>query len=126
MTSNNGTSNNGTSNNGTSNKGTSGKSTPEGSTGVRVRLTQMLADHCGGEDDIALPLPGAAASVGWALRALTDRHEDLARLVWAPGGVFNDQLVAFVNQENVRHLQGMDTPLRDGDEIMLITAVEGG
>jgi ferredoxin-nitrite reductase len=64
--------------------------------------------------------------VGEALHDLTARHPPLAALVWRPDGGFNDQLVAFLNREDVRRLQALDTPVRPGDELVLITAVEGG
>ncbi|RJQ26758.1 MAG: MoaD/ThiS family protein [Peptococcaceae bacterium] len=32
----------------------------------------------------------------------------------------------FVNGENVRYLQGMDTPLQEGDELTIIPAIAGG
>lgn len=89
---------------------------------IQVRLTQMLADHCGGEDTLTVQ----GRTVGEALRNLTARHPGLARLVWTPAGEFNEQLVAFVGQEDVRRLKGMNTPLGEDDELMLITAVEGG
>jgi molybdopterin converting factor small subunit len=63
--------------------------------------------------------------VGEALAALTADHPALARLVWRDGH-FNEQLVAFVNRDDVRRLQRMETPLRPGDRVVLITAVEGG
>lgn len=93
---------------------------------LRVRLTQMLADHCGGEDDFALTLAPGELTAGAALRTLTGLHAALGPLVWTADGAFNDQLVAFLNQEDLRRLQGLETPLQDGDELMLITAVEGG
>ena len=89
---------------------------------VRIALTQLLADHADGEDRHLTE----GGTVGEALAHLTARHPGLHRLVWRPGGAFNEQLVAFRNRDNVDDLDGMDTSVTDGDEIMLITAVEGG
>ena len=66
------------------------------------------------------------ATVADALEDLTRRHPALEALVWRGPGVFNDQLVLFLNREDVRRLEGMRTALNPGDELMLITAVEGG
>ena len=98
----------------------------QGAATVRLRLTQMLAEFCEGQDDLTLPLPGATATAGELLHRLTDTYPGLARLLWTETGDFNPQMVAFCNQADLRALQGMATPLNGGDELMLITAVEGG
>ena len=88
---------------------------------VRIELAHALAELAGGADVVEVP----GGTVGEALAALTARYPALAPLVWR-GGQFNDQLVAFVGNDDARRLQGMDTPLRPGVRLMLITAVEGG
>ena len=88
---------------------------------VRIELAHVLAELAGGAERVEVE----ADTVGAALRALTARHPALAPLVWREGR-FNDQLVAILNREDVRRLQALDTPLRPGDALMLITAVEGG
>jgi ferredoxin-nitrite reductase len=90
--------------------------------GVRIVLAHLLAELIGGQDHV----DAQGDTVGEALRDLTARHPPLAALVWRADGGFNDQLVAFLNREDVRRLRGLDTPLRPGDELVLITAVEGG
>lgn len=89
---------------------------------MRIALAHLLAEQIGGADTVEVE----AATVEEALRALTQAHPALAALVWRPDGSFNDQLVAFRNRDDVRRLQGLATPLRPGDELVLITAVEGG
>ena len=32
----------------------------------------------------------------------------------------------FVNNENIRDLQGLETPLKEGDRLMLIPSIAGG
>jgi molybdopterin converting factor small subunit len=89
--------------------------------GVRIELAHALAELAGGADTVEVQ----ADTVGGALHALTARHPALAPLLWREGR-FNDQLVAFLNREDVRRLRGLETPVRSGDSLMLITAVEGG
>ena len=42
----------------------------------------------------------------------------------------NNELRPFVNlflgDEDVRHLQGVETPLKDGDKLMIIPSIAGG
>ena len=41
-------------------------------------------------------------------------------------GVLRRHVNVFVNGENVRSLQGLDTGVKDGDEVSIIPAVSGG
>ena len=88
---------------------------------VRIELAHALAELAGGAEVVEVE----AGTAGEALAALTAHHPALAALVWR-AGTFNDQLVLFVGRDDVRRLQGLETPLRPGDRLMLITAVEGG
>lgn len=41
-------------------------------------------------------------------------------------GVLRDVIAIFVNKENLRHLEGLKTPLQDGDEIIILRADMAG
>lgn len=89
---------------------------------VRISLAAVFADRIDGVDVVRL----GGRTVGEVLHALTERHPALAGLVWTAEGAFNEQLVAFLNRQDVRGLSALDTPVQSGDELMLITAIEGG
>ncbi len=89
---------------------------------VRVSLAAPLAEHAGGLRDLEIE----GATVGEVLRNLTGAHKTLARLLWRENGEFNPVLVVFRNQDDVRVKQGMDTPVTEGDEIAIISALDGG
>jgi molybdopterin converting factor small subunit len=66
------------------------------------------------------------ATVGEALAALVGAYPDLGpRLLDADGGI-NRFVNVFLNDTDVRHLQGLDTPLRDPDTLLLLPAMAGG
>jgi molybdopterin converting factor small subunit len=88
---------------------------------VRIELAQALAELADGEDAVTLQ----ADTVRHALRDLGTRYPRLGELLWR-GEALNGQLVAFLNRDDIRRLQGLDTPLAPGDKLVLITAVEGG
>lgn len=55
----------------------------------------------------------------------TERPELLRR--WGNGeGQLRGNLDVFINGENIRYQEGMDTELRDGDEVYVISLIAGG
>jgi sulfur carrier protein ThiS len=60
------------------------------------------------------------------LRALAQRHPTVRPLLWRTDGQPNPVLVCFVNGRQLPSAGAPATPLRDGDELLLISAVEGG
>ena len=89
---------------------------------VEVALATSLADAIGGEHS----LQGEGGTVGDVLRNLSERHPPLARLLWREGGVLNPVLAVFRNRDDIRTLEGLATPVRPGDEVAVISALEGG
>jgi molybdopterin converting factor small subunit len=89
---------------------------------VQVTLAPILADAIGGERTLRLE----GSTVGEVLRDLGERHAPLARLLWRDGGALNPMLAVFRNRDDVRSLEGLATPVRPGDEVAVISAVEGG
>lgn len=88
---------------------------------VRIRFTTLFAERIGGIASAEVE----ATSVSSALRALTDRHPELAPLVWAPGGSVNSVMVLFLNDRQLSPHE-LDTRVDAGDEIDIIPAIEGG
>jgi len=89
---------------------------------IQVRLAQVLADHAGGVADHVVP----GATVGEVLHALAALHPGLAAWLWTARGDFNPMLAAFLNRENIAALGSLAAPVREGDELMVVTALEGG
>ena len=88
---------------------------------VRIRFTTFLGERIGGISSVEV----SATTVGSALRALTDRYPELARLVWTGEDVINPMMAVFLNDQLVEPGQ-LGTALKPGDEIDLLAAVSGG
>ncbi|MBX3465840.1 MAG: molybdopterin-synthase adenylyltransferase MoeB [Planctomycetes bacterium] len=87
-----------------------------------VRIPTPLRPLCGGQDEVTVD----GATVREALDDLERRHAGFkARLLDGQGGV-RRFVNLFVNQDDVRHLQGLDTPLKAGDALSIVPAVAGG
>jgi MoaD family protein len=64
------------------------------------------------------------ATVGEALASVVQTEPRLkSRIFREDGGVW---VGIFINGRNIRQLQGMDTPLTDGDKLMLVPPISGG
>jgi sulfur-carrier protein len=88
---------------------------------VRVQVPAPMRQHTDGQSVVEV----AGASVKDALEALGAKHPGIT------GRLFdNGQLRRFVNlylnNEDVRYLDGLTTPVKDGDELAIIPAVAGG
>ncbi len=89
---------------------------------VKILLPSALRHLAEGRDAIELP----AATVGAALAALVERHPKLKNHLIAPDGGLRNFVNLYVGDEDVRHLEQLATPLRDGDVLAIVPAVAGG
>ncbi len=66
------------------------------------------------------------ATVGEALRALATRHPDTERQLFGEGGELNRYVNVYLNDEDVRVLAGLETPVNDDDTLVILPAMAGG
>ena len=60
------------------------------------------------------------------VRELEARYPELRERILGPDGQVHGHLNIYVNDQPVEELQGMQTPLRDGDQVAVIPAMVGG
>jgi molybdopterin synthase sulfur carrier subunit len=89
---------------------------------VSVRIPTPLRGHVGGASSVEL----AGGTVGEVLHELTRRHEKLHGRLFDEEGQLNRFVNVFLNDEDIRFLQGLDTKLKDGDGVKLVPAIAGG
>jgi molybdopterin converting factor small subunit len=68
----------------------------------------------------------SADTVRTALENLERSESALYRNICDETGAVRRHLNIFVNTQNVRDLEGIDTRLRPGDEVTILPAVSGG
>ncbi len=88
---------------------------------TRVSIPTALRQFAGGNNSLTVE----AGTVGEALTALTAQHPDLGNQLFANGELRNFVNV-YLNDDDVRYLQGMETPIAERDEISIIPAIAGG
>ena len=88
---------------------------------VEVRIPTILRSYTGG----AKSVDGDGATLEEVVKDLDSRHPGLqARLV--EDGALRRFVNVYVNDEDVRFLAGLATPLADGDSVTILPAVAGG
>ena len=87
----------------------------------RIRFTNLFAERIGGVNSVEVE----GATVESSLRALTDRHPSLSSLVWGKDGGLNGVMVVFLNDRQLGAAE-IGGPVGPGDEIDIISALEGG
>jgi sulfur-carrier protein len=88
---------------------------------VRVKIPTQLRAATGGEAETEIP----GATVGEVLDGLYERYDELRDRIADDGGLRRFVNV-FVGGEDIRFLDGLDTPVADGDEVTILPAVAGG
>ncbi|MDW7652185.1 MAG: MoaD/ThiS family protein [Bacillota bacterium] len=90
---------------------------------MTIYLPTPLRRHAGGVREVEVK----GATVREVFIGLKDSYPALAEQLWDDGA--NDlkkYLSVFVNDENIRNLQGPDTPVGEDDQISVIPAIAGG
>jgi sulfur-carrier protein len=88
---------------------------------VRVSVPTALRQFAGGNSSVSVE----GGTVGDALQALTTQFPELGQQLMANGELRNFVNV-YLNDDDVRYLQGMQTPIGERDEISIIPAIAGG
>ena len=65
-------------------------------------------------------------TVGEVIGAFSDEYPETKKVLFDESGKLRSFINIFVNSDNIRNLQGYETAVKDGDEIMLIPAIAGG
>lgn len=68
----------------------------------------------------------AGENVGQVLESLIQQHPDLRQHLFNGHGELRPFVNLYINSEDVRHLQKMDTPVKDSDRLMIVPSIAGG
>ena len=87
-----------------------------------VRIPPVLRPSVGGEKE----LTAQGSSVGEILRDLAARHPQTESQLFASDGGLNRYVNVYLNDEDVRVLEGLQTNVSDGDTLVILPAMAGG
>ncbi|HLF05594.1 MAG TPA: MoaD/ThiS family protein [Thermoplasmata archaeon] len=89
---------------------------------ITIHLPGVLRPSTGGQGRIDVD----ASTVSGALEALVTLHPSVARYVSPKEGKLPNYVRVFVGDRDVNGLQGLETPLKEGDVLRVIPAIAGG
>jgi sulfur-carrier protein len=88
---------------------------------VNVKIPTQLRAATDGESVAQV----SGSTVGEVLDSLYERYGELRSRIAEDGGLRRFVNV-YVGGEDIRFLDGLDTPVEDGDEVTILPAVAGG
>jgi molybdopterin converting factor small subunit len=81
-----------------------------------------LRQYAGGAATLTLE----SAPVGQLLANLVEQHPALGKQLYNEQGQLRNFVNIYVGDEDIRYLQGADTPVPDGETVSIIPAIAGG
>jgi adenylyltransferase/sulfurtransferase len=87
-----------------------------------LRIPTPLRPYTNGMSEIEFN----ASTVAKALEELTTRYPSLHPHLFSEDGELRAFVNLFVNDEEARHLNGMETILEEDDRLMIIPSIAGG
>jgi adenylyltransferase/sulfurtransferase len=89
---------------------------------VTITIPTPLRRYTAGNSEMRVD----AQTAGEALERLATVYADLRKHLYTDQNTLRHFVNIYVNEEDIRHGSGPDTPVKDGDTIMIVPAIAGG
>jgi sulfur-carrier protein len=93
---------------------------------VRVRLPTQLRNLATGASSVVVVVDSTPVTVSSVLDSLALTHPALERRVRDENGRTRVHVNLFVDADNIRDLDGVETTVADGSDLSIIPAISGG
>ena len=87
-----------------------------------IKIPPVLRPSVGGEKEVQ----ASGDDVGSLLSQLAEQHPATQTQLFGPDGSLNRYVNVYLNDEDVRVLDGLDTGVSEGDTIVILPAMAGG
>jgi molybdopterin converting factor small subunit len=87
-----------------------------------VKIPPVLRAETGGQAEVE----AGGSNVGEVLRSLVETHSGTQRQLFSGDGALNRYVNVYLNDEDVRVLDGLETPVSDSDTVVILPAMAGG
>ena len=89
---------------------------------IKVRIPTPLRKITGGNDEVE----AAGANVAEVIADLEKNHPGIKERICEENGNLRKFVNLYVNDEDIRFKDNLDTAVTDGDELSIIPAIAGG
>ncbi len=89
---------------------------------ITINIPTALRQFTGGSSRLEVE----ATTAGEALDRLTSVHTELRRHLYDDKNVLRSFVNVYLNDDDIRHQSGGDTPIKDGDTLMIVPSIAGG
>ncbi len=89
---------------------------------VTVRIPTALRPQVGDQESLDV----AGGTVGDVLRSMNTQYPDFGKRLYKSENEINRFINIYVNDEDIRFLENLQTPLKPGDEVSIVPAIAGG
>jgi len=89
---------------------------------IQVRIPTAMRPQTGNLDSVQVQ----GASVKEVLGTLTSQYPELGKRLYKNQSELNRFVNVYVNDEDIRFLENLDTPVKQGDELSIVPAIAGG
>ncbi len=93
---------------------------------VQVRLPTQLRNLATGASSVVVVVDSTPVTVSSVLDSLALTHPALERRVRDESGSTRVHVNLFVDADNIRDLDGVETTVADGSDLSIIPAISGG
>ena len=87
-----------------------------------LRIPTPLRAYTNGQSDVTVN----GSNISEALSDLTTQYPTIKPHLFNDSGELRPFVNLFVGEHNIKDLQGVNTPVKDGEKIMLIPSIAGG
>ncbi len=87
-----------------------------------IKIPPVLRPSVGGEKEVQ----AGGGDVGAVLHELAEQHPATQSQLFGPDGSLNRYVNVYLNDEDVRVLDGLETSVSDGDTLVILPAMAGG
>ena len=88
----------------------------------KVRIPTPLRKLTDGKEEVSVQ----GATIRAAIDDLERQHPGIKARICDDSGSVRKFINVFANEEDIRFLQGLETPIADRDEISIVPAIAGG
>ena len=89
---------------------------------AKVKIPPVLRPSVGGEKEVQVP----GQDVGAVLHALAEQHPATQPQLFGADGSLNRYVNVYLNDEDVRVLDGLGTGVSESDTLVILPAMAGG